>query len=637
MRRVAARFDRGADDLLAEFAATGGHDCFEEIVRRYSAMVLNVCRQTTGHREDAEDAAQAVFLVLAERLRAGETIRSPGAWLQQVARRASVDIRRSRARRRKRERDRAIDPAAATSDSPADDAIARIIREELDRLPAKYRIPLVLHYFNGHNFVEAAKELGIKPSTLGVRLFRGRKILAQKLARRGVTISTIALATLLASVVRRSVSDALVRSMAKAAAGGGAGSPLVAGPALGHGLTVFLGSSHLKLLATAALLAAAAVGARAAVQWHGDLPLRMELRQLLPSMGDIRSRIPHLHAQAAATQDVQGLAEKSLASGDSPVPLNDPRGAISDPLHGYGTSSRLVAPGIANVADASNARSTISPKIGSGSPFAPSAASVRGSTQLAADPPPLKFSAPKSADSGFAGAPVHVASAGQSGRGVVPPSSAPGHVTSPTNTAGPTNTSGMNAGSTVQPGGNPGQPQSTASPINTLHPGVYSPAWWGTSDAPNAATTFIWDRSASQGAFGAIDSVQLTLHASSPDSAPQLAFLDKAAADLPPGYKSLGVWAIAADQPLGSLKAEVRFDANTLKQLGGDTSHITLWGYDGAWKKLGTTNDLESGVISGEGNNLQFITVAVPEPTALALAMLGAAGLLLRRRSRRES
>ena len=95
-------------DLLAEFRSAGGQACFEEIVRRYGAMVLHVCRQVTRDRHDAEDATQVVFLVLAERLRAGETIHSLGTWLQQVARRAAIDIKRSRARRSRRERVRAV-------------------------------------------------------------------------------------------------------------------------------------------------------------------------------------------------------------------------------------------------------------------------------------------------------------------------------------------------------------------------------------------------------------------------------------------------------------------------------------------------------------------------------------------------
>src|SRR4051812_45414467 len=191
----AARAGKTAQDPLSGFRSKGGQDCFEDLVRRYGAMVLHVCRQVTRDRHDAEDATQVAFLILAERLRAGETIHSLGAWLQQVGRRTAIDIKRSRTRRSKRERKRAADDFQRTgvsvnppgAEGGLDDDLARIIRDELDRVPAKYRIPLVLHYFGGLPHADMARELGIKAPTLNVRLFRGRKMLAERLARRGGT------------------------------------------------------------------------------------------------------------------------------------------------------------------------------------------------------------------------------------------------------------------------------------------------------------------------------------------------------------------------------------------------------------------------------------------------------------------
>lgn len=298
-RPVAVRAHRNADDLLSEFSVSGTEECFEEIVRRYGAMVLSVCRRETRHRQDAEDATQVVFLVLAERLRAGEKIRSPGAWLAQVGKRAAADIRRSRARRRRREQARAASEITHTPLPDDGDAVARIVREELERIPAKYRIPLILHYFNGQNFVDAAGVLGIKPSTLGVRIFRGRKLLAERLARRGFQISSVALVALLATVVRRSVSDALVKAVARAAVTGGAGASVSAGPlALGQGLAAFAASSQVKMIAAAVLLAAAAVGARAAVQWRPEIPSFLHPRRIVPPIPNLRTNLPRLRADA---------------------------------------------------------------------------------------------------------------------------------------------------------------------------------------------------------------------------------------------------------------------------------------------------------------------------------------------------
>src|SRR4051794_41743400 len=92
-----------ARDLLADFAATGRQEPFEEIVRRYGAMVFNLCYEVTGNRHDAEDAVQAAFLSLAVQSKSGTPVHAIGPWLQQVARRMSLDINRSRKRRKNRE------------------------------------------------------------------------------------------------------------------------------------------------------------------------------------------------------------------------------------------------------------------------------------------------------------------------------------------------------------------------------------------------------------------------------------------------------------------------------------------------------------------------------------------------------
>src|SRR6478752_6433759 len=121
-----------ADDgpLLARFAA---------VVRRHGPLVLAVCRRVTGHPQDAEDAFQAVFLVLA---RKAGGLRDPGRlgnWLYGVAAKVASRARRAAARRRVREV-QAVDPpdpAAPDAAPPAD--IGPALHEELAALPAHYR------------------------------------------------------------------------------------------------------------------------------------------------------------------------------------------------------------------------------------------------------------------------------------------------------------------------------------------------------------------------------------------------------------------------------------------------------------------------------------------------------------------
>src|SRR5579872_4153077 len=90
-------------DLLARFVREGDQLAFRELVIRHGPLVLSVCRRVTCHRHDAEDAFQAVFLVLA---RKASSIKKPdvlASWLHGVALRVAQTSHRSALRRRVRE------------------------------------------------------------------------------------------------------------------------------------------------------------------------------------------------------------------------------------------------------------------------------------------------------------------------------------------------------------------------------------------------------------------------------------------------------------------------------------------------------------------------------------------------------
>jgi RNA polymerase sigma factor (sigma-70 family) len=233
---------KSAQELLAEFNATGRQQPFEEIVRRYAGMVYNVCLRVTKNAHDAEDATQAVFLALAAQGKTGKPVKYIGPWLQQVGRRLSLDIRRSRTRRARREeivgemhRENGNNGhggngvASCPSHQLGQTELRALLNEELNQLPSKYRLPLILHYFGGLSRDEMAKELGVKANTLGVRVCRGRDMLARRLASRGVTIGAAAVAALLADSIRETVADTLIASTCQAAT---SGSGLVASAAV---------------------------------------------------------------------------------------------------------------------------------------------------------------------------------------------------------------------------------------------------------------------------------------------------------------------------------------------------------------------------------------------------------------------
>src|SRR5438445_7445442 len=105
MLRQLAPPDAAASDraLLQRFATARDQGAFAELVRRHGPLVLTVCRRVAGHPQDAEDAFQAVFLVLARKAVALAQPERLGNWLYGVAVRVSRVARRTAARRRARE------------------------------------------------------------------------------------------------------------------------------------------------------------------------------------------------------------------------------------------------------------------------------------------------------------------------------------------------------------------------------------------------------------------------------------------------------------------------------------------------------------------------------------------------------
>ena len=200
-----------------------GEAAFAALVARHGPMVMGVCRQILCDLHQAEDAFQAVFLVLA---RKASSIQNPdllGNWLYGVALRTSRKARVRRARRREGEADRSINHSGLVAAVAAEHPIlareqAEALHDEIDRLPGAFRLPVVLCYFEGLTLDEAARRLRCPAGTLRSRLARARDKLRGGLARRGVILPAAALAALLDSrFASASVSSPLCNMTTRAA------------------------------------------------------------------------------------------------------------------------------------------------------------------------------------------------------------------------------------------------------------------------------------------------------------------------------------------------------------------------------------------------------------------------------------
>jgi RNA polymerase sigma factor (sigma-70 family) len=182
--------DRVTDaQLLHQFLRHHDELSFTGLMRRHGPMVLGICRRVLGHDQDAEDAFQATFLVLARR---GATIRKPdslASWLHGVAYRLALKARAEAARRQAQQKEvRAMSPTDLLSEVLRRE-LRGLIDEELTHLPEKYRAPLILCYLDSQTLTGAAHRLGWTKGTVAGRLARGRDLLRKRLARRGLTMS----------------------------------------------------------------------------------------------------------------------------------------------------------------------------------------------------------------------------------------------------------------------------------------------------------------------------------------------------------------------------------------------------------------------------------------------------------------
>jgi len=173
-------------ELLTRFVDRRDEDAFAELVRRHGPVVYRVCCRLVGV-DAAEDAFQAVFLVLATRWTAARTAGSVGGWLVGVAGRVARQMRRS-ARRRTRHETAAVESRTTECADPPGGLTDqfRVLDEELTRLPDSLRDPVVLCFLRGQTQEQAAAELGRDARTLRRRLERAKQVLRARLERRGV-------------------------------------------------------------------------------------------------------------------------------------------------------------------------------------------------------------------------------------------------------------------------------------------------------------------------------------------------------------------------------------------------------------------------------------------------------------------
>jgi RNA polymerase sigma factor (sigma-70 family) len=270
IRKLAAAEDRCHQpdrELLERFVDRQDESAFQALVRRHGPLVSGVCRRVLRHEQDAEDAFQATFLVLARKAGSIGKKDSLSGWLYKVAYHAALKARAH------------VRPSPLEGEGtgvrghdirdPLDELTGRellaVLDEEMQRLPERFRVPLVHCYLQGQTRDQAARQLGWSLSTLQRRLEQGRERLRGRLEGRGVAlsmgllvagVSQSASATGLPSVLLSTTVKAAMLITAGQVTAGAISAPALA---LANGVLRSLFTTKLKI-ATVMLLAAGLIG-----------------------------------------------------------------------------------------------------------------------------------------------------------------------------------------------------------------------------------------------------------------------------------------------------------------------------------------------------------------------------------------
>jgi len=251
--------------LLARFVEHHDQEAFAVLMRRHADLVFHVCQRLLNNWQDSEDAFQATFLVLARKAATISWQESIAGWLHEVACRVAAEARGTLSRRRLREKQ--VDPMPELGYEHHHDRaeITSLVDEELRHLPEAYRTPVILCCLQGLSRDEAAVQLGCTVGVVKGRLERGRRMLADRLSRRGIAVAGALAAIAVPAAGTAQASPELMQQTLDLSASFAHGLPAPASPAVDLATKVLRGLSRGWVVSACAALGMVFVLSGAAV------------------------------------------------------------------------------------------------------------------------------------------------------------------------------------------------------------------------------------------------------------------------------------------------------------------------------------------------------------------------------------
>lgn len=203
-------------DDLARWRKDKDAGAFQQIINRYSGLVFEAGRRITGNSQDAEDITQRCFLKLAE---SPPSIKhSLAGWLHRAATNLAINhVRKEQSRKAREEKYQSLSP---DSHEAVWDELQDTVDEAIEQLPAKFKEPLLAHYFGGQTHEVISKQMGVSRQTVSYRIDRGVVQIRKFLLSKGHVVGAAALASMLEALTAQPVSTALAQALSKLALSG---------------------------------------------------------------------------------------------------------------------------------------------------------------------------------------------------------------------------------------------------------------------------------------------------------------------------------------------------------------------------------------------------------------------------------
>jgi RNA polymerase sigma factor (sigma-70 family) len=303
--------DSGDMELVRDYSRLNSEAAFAELVQRHINLAYSAALRHVGNAAHAEEVTQAVFIILARKAAGLRPDCILEGWLYETTRLTALSFLRGERRRQFREQEAYMQSTLQeTNDVSTWNQLAPLLDEAMSRLAKKDRDAVMLRFFNEKNLHEVAAALNVNEAAAQRRVLRAVEKLRKFFTKRGVAISSAAIAGAISSNSVQAAPVALAKTVTAVAIAKGAAattSTLI----LVKGALKLMAWTKMKIAIGVGIVLAAGIGTVAVKSNYFPIEPGYQGRQLSEWLIDIDYGQPQ-EKRVKAAEAVQKMGVKTL-------------------------------------------------------------------------------------------------------------------------------------------------------------------------------------------------------------------------------------------------------------------------------------------------------------------------------------